>query len=220
MTPEEILKHTRQLIEEHGGGDPDKWWYANRFVFARLHWDERKTKTDIKRRLFEANGPCHYCKKPFDTKQNVHLHRLDGSKGYCDENCVLMHPECHQKYHAEHQQEKEQEIMGRQITPTKWSKRYHGKPFMYWWDISPGMADALGDFNIEFAKKDTKERCVVSPEDLKKFLIPERQTTRGTGHWGVKVLKDRQDKLAFEPGTGKAGEYLFLDVEWINAEED
>ena len=26
-------------------GDPDKWWYANRFVFARLMLDERKTKS-------------------------------------------------------------------------------------------------------------------------------------------------------------------------------
>jgi len=36
MEPNEILDHARQLIAEHSAGDPDKWWYANRFVFARL----------------------------------------------------------------------------------------------------------------------------------------------------------------------------------------
>ena len=221
MTPKEILEQTRKLIDEQANGDPDKWWYANRFVFARLNLDERKTKTDIKRRLFEANGPCNYCGKTFETKRNVHLHRLDSSKGYRDENCALMHAECHQKYHAEHQQRKEQEIMGRQLTPTKWSKCYHGKPFMYWWDISPGMVNTLGDFEvIEFVKKDTKERCVVPSADMEKFLIPDRQTTRGKGNWGVKVLKDHQDGLAFEPGTGKEGKYLFLPVVWINEQEE
>ena len=43
--PRQILEDTRQRIREHAGKDPDKWWYANRFVFARLALDERKTKT-------------------------------------------------------------------------------------------------------------------------------------------------------------------------------
>ena len=111
--------------------------------------------------------------------------------------------------------------MGRQLTPTKWSKRYHDKPFMYWWDISPGMTDALGNFDvIKFVKKDTGERCIVQPAALKKFLTTDRQTTRGRGNWGVKVLKDHQDELAFEPGTGGTGKYLFLPVIWINEQEE
>lgn len=47
MKPEEILAHVRQLIQEHASNDPDEWWYANRYVFARLNLDERKTKTDL-----------------------------------------------------------------------------------------------------------------------------------------------------------------------------
>ena len=27
MEPNEILQHVRQLIAEHSGGDPDRWWY-------------------------------------------------------------------------------------------------------------------------------------------------------------------------------------------------
>ncbi len=50
MEPNEILQHVRQLIAEHSDGDPDKWWYANRFVFARLQLHERKTKTGVKKR--------------------------------------------------------------------------------------------------------------------------------------------------------------------------
>jgi len=44
MRPEEILEHARRLIAEYAGDDPDEWWYANRFVFARLNLDERYTR--------------------------------------------------------------------------------------------------------------------------------------------------------------------------------
>ena len=42
MKPNEILENVRQLITEDSDGGPDKWWYANRFVFARLQLDERR----------------------------------------------------------------------------------------------------------------------------------------------------------------------------------
>ena len=107
MKPDEILAHTRKLLREHANDDPDKWWYANRFVFARLQLDERKTKTSIKRQFMDEMKPCHYCKKPFETKRDIHLHRLDGDKGYSESNCALMHAECHQKYHSESSVENE-----------------------------------------------------------------------------------------------------------------
>ena len=59
MEPNEILENVRQLIVEHSDGDPDKWWYANRFVFARLMLDERKTKSGVKKRLFAAKAACY-----------------------------------------------------------------------------------------------------------------------------------------------------------------
>jgi hypothetical protein len=81
MKPEDILEEARRRIRDHAGNDPDKWFYANRYVYARLQLDERKTKTDIKKNLFNANVPCHYCGKPFEKKTGVHLHRLDEERG-------------------------------------------------------------------------------------------------------------------------------------------
>ena len=220
MTPKEILEQTRKMISEHAAGDDDKWWYANRFVFARLMLDERKTKASVKQKLLGTGASCHGCGKRFDTNRDVHLHRLDGDKAYSEANCVLMHPGCHRAEHAA-RVELAEASTGREPTLTKWSKRYDDMPFVYWWDIAPALADQLADLEaVEFAKKDTKERCVVPVETLKKFLAPERQTSRGTGHWGVKVLKDRPDELAFEPGTGGDGRWSFLSVVWLEEMED
>ena len=101
MEPQEILNITRKAIRDHAGGDPDKWFYANRFVFARLQLDERSTKTQIKKELLEVNKPCDYCGNPFYDKKGIHLHRVNGECGYSRVNCVLMHSECHTKFHAE-----------------------------------------------------------------------------------------------------------------------
>jgi len=101
MNPQEILNKTREYISDHAGSDRDKWFYANRFVFARLQLDERRTKTQVKKKLFESNQPCYYCKKHFKNKTGVNLHRLDDERGYSLDNCVLMHSECHKKFHSE-----------------------------------------------------------------------------------------------------------------------
>jgi len=219
VEPREILDVTQRLILQYAGDDPDRWWYANRFVFARLQLDERKTKAAIKRDLLRAGLPCHLCGQPFESRRGVHLHRLDGERGYSRDNCVLMHADCHRQYHAS-REAGATPAGGREPTPTKLSKRYDGKPFLYWWDISPSLADSLEKFDaVEFVKKDTGERCLVSPQVLKRFLVHERRTTRGRGNWGVRVLADRPDELAFEPGTG-GGEWLFLPVVWLAEAED
>jgi predicted metal-binding protein len=219
MTEKEILAEAREKILKHAGGDPDKWWYANRFVFARLQLDEHKTKTAIKRKLLVADTPCHGCGKRFDPKRDIHLHRLDGDKGYNDANCVLMHPECHRRVSASRRKEVEKPS-GREPTVVKWSKRYDDKPFRYWWDIAPPLAECLDNLEaVEFAKKDARERCIVPVQALKGFLAQERQTTRGQGNWGVKVLRNREDELAFEPGA-RGGEWLFLPVVWLDEAED
>lgn len=221
MTREEILKKTRQLINEHAAGDPDKWWYANRYVFARLQLDERKTKVGIKRDLLDAGGPCHSCGNPFETRRDVHLHRLDGSKGYRRGNCVLMHAECHRAWHAEHRADDSVELVAEgAINQVRRSKRYDDKPFLYWWDITPQQAESLAQSgDQEFVKKDTGERCIVPVDVLRRYLVPERRTTRSAGNWGLKILKDREDELAFEPRTG-GGEWLFLPVVWIDEQAE
>jgi len=221
MEPKEILEHARRLIREHAGDDEDKWWYANRFVFARLQLDERKTKVAIKKELFDAGASCYSCGRPFVKRQGVHLHRLDSKKGYHRGNCVLMHAECHQKWHSE-VREDDPAVTSQEsfMTQVRRSKRYDGMPFLYWWDITPSQAEQLADCDAaEFVKKDTGERCVVSAESLARFLLPERQSTRGFGSWGVKVLKDHGDALAFEPGAD-GDEWLFLPVVWIDEETE
>ncbi len=221
MNPQQILGHVRKLINEHADGDPDKWWYANRYVFARLMLDERKTKTGVKARLFESNARCHGCGRPFERKKGVHLHRLDETKAYSDGNCVLMHSECHEEWHKK--SAKKREAVPRDTGDpvlVKASKRYE-KGFLYWWDITPKLLPILDRYEaVAFACKDTGLSCTVPVPELKKHLVPERQTTRGAGNWGIKVLKAREDELAFEPAKG-SNEWLYLPAIWTNdAQED
>jgi len=228
MKPQEILDKVRKAIGDYAGEDGDKWFYANRFVFARLQLDERRTKTQIKRELLEADKPCHYCEKPVENKVGVHLHRLDGERGYSIDNCVLMHPDCHKKYHAENPRgarpgrpsAQKEEVSPAAPILEKVSKRYDGHSFIYWWDISPAFLGKMDYYEaVEFGKKDTGERCYVPTAALKGYLTKERQTSRGNGNWGIKVLKDREGELAFEPGN-RNGTWLFLPVVWLNDKQE
>lgn len=225
MEPKDILEQTRKLIREHAGDDPNRWFYANRFVYARLSLDERKTKTEIKKHLFEVDQPCHACGEHFYSRTGVHLHRLDGDLGYSQENCVLMHAACHQKLHSEKSTEtREPRGESAEVGPTheavlsKKSKRYEGKPFIYWWDFSPNLRESVKNYDaVEFVRKDTGESCSIEPELLTELLTKDRQTSRSSGNWGVKVMRDDPDKLAFEPGRG-GGEWLLLPVVWMESE--
>jgi hypothetical protein len=214
ITPKEILELARVLIREHASGDPDKWWYANRFVYARLQLDERKTKTDIRRQMLDAGRKCHRCRKPFKANESVHLHRVDSDKCYSKDNCVLMHRDCHQIHHAKATSSKTPGAT-RDLILVKKSKRYQDYTFDYWWDITPSRAKSLSKFEaVEFVKQDSGEHCRVSVWRLKPFLRSKRKTTRGTGNWGIKVLKNKPSALAFEPGIGK-GDWLLLPVTWL-----
>ena len=219
MAEEEILAQVRKLISEHAGDDADRWWYANRYVFARLQLDERRTKTGVKARLFESGQPCRFCGKPFEQKKGVHIHRLDASKGYSDENCVLMHSDCHEKCHKEDTMKRGEQTSGQHSESVlkKSSKRYEGA-FLYWWDIAPNLAERLDEYEaVEFVCADTGACCLVPVPQLKQLLLPERQTTRGDGNWEIKVLKGHEDEIAF--GAGKSeGSVLFMPVTWIGEE--
>ena len=68
---------------------------------------------------------------------------------------------------------------------------------------------------LDYVMKDTGLRCLISPQSLKTFLTPERQTRRGSGNWGVRVLKHHEDELAFEPGRG-GGKWQFFPVTWLS----
>jgi hypothetical protein len=72
----------------------------------------------------------------------------------------------------------------------------------------------------EFIKRDTGERCSVPVPAIKGHLAVERQTSRNNGNWGIRVLRDREQELAFEPGKGDT-RWLFLLVVWLgDLEED
>lgn len=99
----------------------------------------------------------------------------------------------------------------------KESKLHEGRPFTYWWDITPSLARRLADYEtVEFFCKDTGLRCSVPVEQLKTFLTKDRQTTRAAESWGIKVRKKfgYEDKLAFEPGPGRDKEWLYVPVTW------
>jgi len=222
MTPQEILEETRKAIAQSAGDDADRWFYVNRFVFARLQLDERKTKTDVKKALVDSGKPCYFCKKPFEGTVGIHLHRIDGAKGYSLENCALMHAACHRQYHAENPRGKRpgRPVQAKESKPAlpvleKSSKRYDKDSFLYWWDIAPGFVERIRDYEaIAFVKKDSQERCYVPIPALCGYLTEVRQTSRGQGNWGIRVLKDRENELAFEPGRS-SDDWLFLPVVWM-----
>lgn len=221
MEPSEILASVRKAIEEHAQGDPDSWWYANRYVFARLMLDERRTKTSIKRVLLEQRQRCHFCGEAFDGGKGIPLHRLDESRGYSDGNCVLAHQDCHEKHHAD--QIRKGPVSSAHPDAggvlTKHSKRYEG-PLLYWWDVAPALAEAIDRYEaVEFVCDDTKASCLVPISVLKPLLTVDRKTSRGAGNWGIKVRKNRECELAIEPGTAK-GEWTYVQVVWIQEEAE
>ncbi|MCX5644662.1 MAG: hypothetical protein NTZ17_08240 [Phycisphaerae bacterium] len=231
MDAKEILAATRRAISECAGSDPDRLFYVNRFVFARLQVDERKTKTKIKKELLDADSPsCGYsgCTHggSIESRRGIHLHRRNTTRGYSRDNCVLMHADCHTKYHAEHPpvprdetSDVDERDAGSAILE-KESKRYEGQRFLYWWDLSPGSLDRLDRYEaVEFLKKDTGERCHVPVPALKGYLTEERRTNRHGGNWGIKVLKEEEDQLAFEPGV-KTDRWLYLPVVWFHEEQE
>ena len=213
MEPQKILEQTRELIRQYANGDENKWFYANRYVFARLGLDERKTKTEIKKTLLNSGAKCHLCGKEFESKKNVHIHRIDGDRGYTKDNCSLMHPECHEKHHAEGARRTYKEQSGNVLR--KESKLYAGA-FLYWWDITPNKGEKIERYDtIEFVQKDSGYACQIPVAAIRGFLTKGRKTSRGTGNWGIRVLRERPNELAFEPGGDKDGKWLFLPVVWV-----
>ena len=313
MDPKEILERTRALITAYANGDPDHWWYANRFVFAGLMWDERHSKAGIQERLLAADSLCHHCGKEFTSGQRVCLHRVDPGRGYSQANCVLMHLACHKQCHAaewEQARASHAEVAeappdderveavpgagaaevvphteafafapdaegveagpdaegaeGAEVAPAAEADEIvldvaafafapdaeddtvlagepveiasdteavdaapaaeavldhkaepgDGEHFLHQWDITPQVKAELDGYgDVAFIRHDTRMRASVPVETLKGYLTPERQTTRGEGNWGVRILVGHEDELAFEPGPG-GGEWVMLPVEW------
>jgi hypothetical protein len=96
-----ILQDVRQKIKAAAGSDPDRWFYLNRYVFARLQLDGRAQNEMIRNGLFQNSPYCHHCENELLEIRGIELHRLESDRGYSVENCVLIHRECHQKLHQD-----------------------------------------------------------------------------------------------------------------------
>lgn len=95
------------------------------------------------------------------------------------------------------------------------SKRYEGKSFIYWWDITPSKRSRLDRVGrITFKKKDSGEESVVESQTLLPLLSQERQTSRKNHPWGIRVLVDHPNELASEPGSRGHGDWSYIPVEW------
>ncbi len=93
-----ILTEVRERIDKAACGDADAWFKINRYVYARLQLDERKTKPK-KVDLFDSQkGLCWICKKRIDNIKDTDTHRLEAELGYGEkDSVVLVHRKCHQQ---------------------------------------------------------------------------------------------------------------------------
>lgn len=211
---EKILNDTRKAILDYSENNSDTWFYANRFVFARLQLDERRKKNKIKKVRFQNRPVCHYKKCPqkkLESLKGIHLHRLDRNIGYRLKNCVLAHSECHKKIHKE---EKQNIPTNKSIIPRR-SKKYNNGLFLYWWDLSPNLVNSLSSHTIiEFIKKDCGESCFIPFQFIRNYLTEYSQTSRGNGNWGIKVLPQKSNEIAIEEPKKRTDEWKTIPVRW------
>lgn len=93
-----ILAEVRKQIKESAGDSSDNWFKINRYVYARLLLDERKSKPKKIVLFDKQKGICWICKERIEKIKDTDTHRLNESLGYDDENnVVLVHRDCHQR---------------------------------------------------------------------------------------------------------------------------
>jgi predicted RNase H-like HicB family nuclease len=94
---DKILEYVRNHIKSRTS-DEDKRFLLNRWIYARLQNDERRTKDGLRKELMRSQKSlCNHCKKPLKQGERIHLHRRDENRRYLIENCVLVHENCHQE---------------------------------------------------------------------------------------------------------------------------
>jgi len=65
---DKILDYIRKRIEAITT-DGNKKFLINRWVYARLQNDERRTKDGLRKKLLQENKPCYFCKKTLNPKK-------------------------------------------------------------------------------------------------------------------------------------------------------
>ena len=94
----EELDRIRAFLTEYADGDEDLYFYANRFIFARLQLDARKPHKRIRAALLAVSDECSACGEKLIGR--LHLRRIDSGAGYSVDNCELLYERCHEKHHG------------------------------------------------------------------------------------------------------------------------
>jgi hypothetical protein len=102
-TIREILDRVRTDLTALAGSDQNTLHHARRYLMKRLEFDERGTPADrnkLKLTLMAVQqGKCTSCNEPLPPRGSE-LDRKDPVLGYTEENCKLIHHECHRKAQA------------------------------------------------------------------------------------------------------------------------
>ena len=97
------------------------------------------------------------------------------------------------------------------------SKRYHGRPFLYWWDVWDGRKTAVAEAGeLILVQKDTRRRARIPADVLLKHLTEQRRTSRGRnkggkGNWGLYVRPGRPTHIELSGGSAKPA---MIEVVW------
>ena len=107
---DDVLKQVRELLERVraelnmlGNGNAKTLHHARRYLMKRLEFDERGTPADrnkLKLTLMaKQQGKCSSCGEPLPPRDSE-LDRKNLVLGYTEENCTLIHHQCHRKAQA------------------------------------------------------------------------------------------------------------------------
>jgi hypothetical protein len=99
----EILDRVRTELATLAGGDQKTLHHARRYLMKRLEFDERSRpsdRKDVKLALMaKQQGKCAICGDPLPAKGSE-LDRKEAVLGYTEDNCRLVHHDCHRKAQA------------------------------------------------------------------------------------------------------------------------
>jgi hypothetical protein len=107
---DELLKEVRGILDRVrvelnivSQGDAKTLHHLRRYLMKRLEFDERGTPADrnkLKLTLMaKQQGKCSTCGEPLPPRDSE-LDRKDPVLGYTEENCTLIHHQCHRKAQA------------------------------------------------------------------------------------------------------------------------
>ncbi len=98
-----ILDRVRSELAALAGDEAKVLRHARRYLMKRLEFDERSRpsdRKDVKLTLMaKQQGKCAICGDPLPAKDSE-LDRHDPVLGYIEENCRLVHHDCHRKAQA------------------------------------------------------------------------------------------------------------------------